>query len=151
MHLDDIDRSMILELMKEPKASLRTLAAAVGIALGTASSRLKSLQERGVVKGWLVDLDPVAVGWEMTVIVGLRIEKGQMIEVQRQIAADPRVFSVYDVTGEFDSIAMARVQNREELNSLTKEVFSKEGIMRSFTHVVLNTVKESAVIPPFEE
>ena len=107
------------------------------------------MQDRGVIKGWLVDLDPAAIGWEMTVIVGLRIEKVQMMEVQQQIAADSRVFSVYDVTGDFDSIAMARVRNREQLNALTKEVFSNDGIIRSFTHVVLNTVKESSVVPPF--
>jgi DNA-binding Lrp family transcriptional regulator len=143
VELDAVDKKIILELLEEPKASLRSLAASVGIALGTASSRLKSLQDRGIIKGWLVDLDPAAIGWEMTVIVGLRIEKGQMMEVQ------PRVFSVYDVTGDFDSIAMARVRNREQLNALTKEVFSNDGIIRSFTHVVLNTVKESSVVPPF--
>ena len=99
----------------------------------------------------MVDFDPEAIGWEMSVIVGLRIEKGRMMAVQQKIAADPRVFSVYDVTGDFDSIAMARVRNREELNSLTKEVFSTDGVIRSFTHVVLNTVKESHVTPPFEE
>jgi len=44
---------------------------------------------------------------------------------------------------------MARVRNREQLNALTKEVFSNDGIIRSFTHVVLNTVKESSVVPPF--
>ena len=72
------------------------------------------------------------------------------MDVQQRIASDPRVFSVYDVTGDFDSIAMARIRNREELNDLTKEVFSVDGVIRSFTHVVLNTVKESTVIPPFE-
>jgi len=150
MDLDEIDKKMILELLKEPKASLRTLASAVGIALGTASSRLRSLQERGVVRGWSVDLDPHTIGWEMCVIVGLQIEKGRMMDVQQRIASDPRVFSVYDVTGDFDSIVMARIRNREELNDLTKEVFSVDGVIRSFTHVVLNTVKESTVTPPFD-
>ena len=86
----------------------------------------------------------------MCVIVGLRIEKGKMMDVQQRIASDPRVFSVYDVTGDFDSIVMARIRNRQELNDLTKEVFSIDGITRSFTHVVMNTVKESTVTPPFE-
>ena len=89
VELDAVDKKIILELLEEPKASLRSLGASVGIALGTASSRLKSLQDRGIIKGWLVDLDPAAIGWEMTVIVGLRIEKGQMMEVQQQIAANP--------------------------------------------------------------
>ena len=150
MDLDEVDRKIILALIEEPKASLRTLASEVGIALGTASVRLKSLQEKGIIRGWSVDLDPQAIGWEMCVIVGLRIEKGKMMDVQQRIASDSRVFSVYDVTGDFDSIVMARIRNRQELNDLTKEVFSIDGINRSFTHVVMNTVKESTVTPPFE-
>ena len=38
MDLDEVDRKMILALIEEPKASLRTLASEVGIALGTAVS-----------------------------------------------------------------------------------------------------------------
>ena len=39
--------------------------------------------------------------WEMTVIVGLRISKGRMMDVQKRIARDERVYAIYDVTGDF--------------------------------------------------
>ena len=84
----------------------------------------------------------------MTVIVGLRITKGRMIEVQRRIAEDPRVFLVYDVTGDYDSFVVAKVQDTEDLNDLTKGVLTSEGIERSLTHVVLNTVKETTIKLP---
>jgi DNA-binding Lrp family transcriptional regulator len=86
----------------------------------------------------------------MTVMAGLCIEKGMIMEVQRQISADYRVFSVYDVTGDWDSMVLARVKNRADLDDLTKAVFTLEGITRSYTHVVLNTVKESGVRLPEE-
>ena len=90
------------------------------------------------------------VGWGMTVMAGLCIEKGMMMDVQRQISADQRVFSVYDVTGDWDSMVLARVKDREDLDELTKSVFTLKGISRSYTHVVLNTVKESGVRLPEE-
>ena len=86
----------------------------------------------------------------MTVMAGLCIEKGMMMDVQRQISADQRVFSVYDVTGDWDSMVLARVKDREDLDDLTKSVFTLKGISRSYTHVVLNTVKESGVRLPKE-
>ena len=52
--------------------------------------------------------------------------------------------------GDWDSMVLARVKNREDLDDLTKTVFTLEGISRSYTHVVLNTVKESGVILPEE-
>ena len=84
----------------------------------------------------------------MTVIVGLRITKGRMIEVQKRIAEDHRVFLVYDVTGDYDSFVVAKVQDTDDLNDLTKGVLTSEGIERSLTHVVLITVKETTIKLP---
>ena len=107
------------------------------------------MEELGVIKGYTVLLEPESIGWTMTVITGLRIEKGSMINVQQNIAADPRVFAVYDVTGDYDSMVLARVQSRKDLDDLTKTVFTLKGVQRSFTQVVLNTVKEDGrVLPP---
>ena len=105
----------------------------------------------GVIKGYSVMLDPSAVGWSMTIMAGLRIMKGRMIDVQTQIAADPRVFAVYDVTGDWDSMVLARVKDRADLDDLTKTVFTLEGVARSYTHVVLNTVKEEGRPRPVPE
>ena len=57
-------------------------------------------------------------------------------------------FPVYDVTGDWDSYVLARVKNRADLDDLTKTVFTLEGVTRSFTHVVLNTVKEDGLPQP---
>jgi DNA-binding Lrp family transcriptional regulator len=55
---------------------------------------------------------------------------------------------VYDVTGEMDSLVFARVSDRDDLDDFTKTVLSTEGVERSTTMVVLNTVKEQSVKLP---
>ena len=47
-------------------------------------------------------------------------------------------------------LGSAWLKDREDLDNLTKTVFTLDGITRSYTHVVLNTVKESGVILPEE-
>jgi DNA-binding Lrp family transcriptional regulator len=148
MSLDEIDRKLIEELMNNSRSSMRQLATKLDVALGTIRNRLDRLEQDGVIKGYNVILDPAKVGWEMTVIVGLRITKGRMIEVQKRIAEDPRVFLVYDVTGDYDSFVIAKVQDTDDLNDLTKGVLTSKGIERSLTHVVLNTVKETTINLP---
>jgi DNA-binding Lrp family transcriptional regulator len=148
MLLDNVDRKLIEALMNNGRASMRQLAVEVDVALGTIANRMKRLEQEGIIQGYNVILDPAKVGWEMTIIVGLKITKGRMIEVQKRIAKDPRVFLVYDVTGDFDSFVIAKVQNTEDLNDLTKGVLTSEGIERSLTHVVLNTVKETTIALP---
>tara|TARA_Y100000766_G_scaffold45550_1_gene35747 strand:+ start:187 stop:642 length:456 start_codon:yes stop_codon:yes gene_type:complete len=151
MDLDATDRELLAALLEDARISQRGLAKRVGVAQGTITNRLRKLEEMGVIKGYTVLLDAESIGWTMTVITGLRIQKGSMIDVQRQIAADPRVFGVYDVTGDYDSMVLARVRGRKDLDDLTKTVFTLNGVQRSFTQVVLNTVKEDGrIVPPSE-
>jgi DNA-binding Lrp family transcriptional regulator len=144
--LDDTDRRILGELSADARLSMRKLAQRVGVALGTASTRVKRMEKLGVIRGYGVRLDPEKVGWSLTVIVGIRIAKGRLLEVQEKIAADRRVFGVYDVTGDVDSMILARLRNRRDLDHFTKNVLTMEGIERSFTHVVLNTVREDDVV-----
>jgi DNA-binding Lrp family transcriptional regulator len=143
--LDSTDRAILEVLLIDGRLSQREVAKRVGVAQGTVTNRLRRLEEMGIIQGYEVRLDAERLGWEMTVIAGLRIEKGRMIDVQRTIARDARVFAVYDVTGDYDSMVLARVRNRADLDDLTKTVLTIEHVTRSHTHVVLNTVKERGV------
>ena len=144
MELDTTDRALLVLLSNDARVSHRSLARSLGIAQGTVTNRIRRMEEQGVIQGYSVTLDPVHLGWSLTIMAGLRIEKGRMIDGQQKISADPRVFAVYDVTGDWDSIVLARVQDRADLDNLTKTVFTLDGVSRSYTHVVLNTVKEQA-------
>ena len=146
--IDDTDRRILAVLLADARTSMRSIAEEVGGALGTVSNRVKRMEEMGVIQGYGVRLDAEKIGWTMTVLCGLRIEKGRLMEVQRRIADDPRVFGIYDVTGEFDSMVLARVRDRAHLDDLSKTVLSSEGIIRTVTHVVLNTVKQNGVQLP---
>jgi len=148
MDLDSTDKALLELLRTDARASHRQLARALGLAQGTVTNRLRRLEENGVIGGYSAILNAQAVGWSMTIMAGLRIVKGRMIDVQQKIAADPRVFAVYDVTGDWDSIVLARVRDRADLDNLTKTVFTLDGVARSFTHVVLNTVKEDPLPSP---
>lgn len=151
MDLDETDLALLRLLKEDARLSHRHLARNLGVAQGTVTNRLRRLEEEGVIEGYSVVLDPQQLGWNMTIMAGLRIVKGRMIDVQQKIAADPRVFAVYDVTGDWDSIVLARVRDRNDLDNLTKTVFTLDGVARSYTHVVLNTVKEDAFPSPAQD
>ena len=148
--LDDTDRNIIQVLEKDARTSLRRIAEEVGVSLGTVSNRVKKLEESGIIKEYRVILDADKVGWGLNVVIGLRIQKGRLIEIQKKIALDPRVYGVYDVTGDFDSMIIARARDSRDLDDLSKNVLSVDGVVRSVTHLVLNTVKEKPTSFPKE-
>jgi len=146
--LDEIDYKIIKVLEDDARTSLRKISELVKVSLGTVSNRVKKMEKNGVIKGYSVILDPDQIGWELNVVIGLRIQKGRLIEIQEKIAKDSRVHGVYDVTGDFDSMVIARAKNRKDLDDLSKNVLSIDGVERSITHLVLNTVKEKTASLP---
>ena len=146
--IDDTDRKIIHVLQKDGRASLRKISEEVGVALGTVSNRVNRMEHSGIITGYSVSLDPEKVGWSLNVVIGLRIEKGRLIEIQEKISRDYRVCGVYDVTGDYDSMIIARAKDREDLDDLIKNVMSVDGIERSLTQLVLNTVKEPTTVAP---
>ncbi|MDB4602714.1 Lrp/AsnC family transcriptional regulator [Euryarchaeota archaeon] len=148
--LDEIDRKIIRVLEKDARTSLRKISELVDVSLGTVSNRVKKMERNGVIRGYSVILNPDEIGWELNVVIGLRIQKGRLIEIQEKIAKDSRVHGVYDVTGDFDSMVIARAKNRNDLDDLSKNVLSIDGVERSITHLVLNTVKEKTATLPNE-
>lgn len=143
--LDETDRALLVALRQDGRASHRDLSARTGLALATVNRRIRRMETAGIIKGYSAIIDPFKVGWELNVIIGLRIEKGYLRAVQQEIAQDPRIFSVYDVTGEWDGMVLARVQNRADLDDLAKTTLSSEHIQRTNTMVVLHTVAEEAL------
>mgnify|MGYP003321697416 FL=1 len=146
--IDETDRKIIHVLQKDGRASLRKISEEVGVALGTVSNRVNRMESSGIITGYSVRLDPEKVGWSLNVVIGLRIEKGRLIEIQEKISRDYRVCGVYDVTGDYDSMVIARARDREDLDDLIKNVMSVDGIERSLTQLVLNTVKETITVAP---
>ena len=143
--MDEVDKRILRVLEADARTSLRKIAEEVGVALGTVSNRVRRMESLGIIRGYTVLLDPDKAGWGLSVVIGLRIEKGRLIEIQEKIAKDNRVYGVYDVAGDYDSMLLARGKDRGDLDDLIKNVLSMSGIERSVTHLVLNSVKE---MPP---
>ena len=142
MELNDKDSELLRGLNKNGKASQRELAGLTGLALGTVSNHLKSLEKKNIIRGYLPDINPEKVGFTLTSTINLRIAKGKIMEVQASIAKHPRVYAVYDITGEWDSLVLTRFKDREEMDQFIKTVLSQKNIERTSTSLVLNNVKE---------
>lgn len=142
VELDDLDRRILKELLKNSNRSYRALARCLGVAVTTVINRIQRLEELGVITGYTISVDYEKLGYELTVITEITVSKGKLLEMEREIAKIPSVCAVYDVTGLTDAMIIAKFRNRRELSKFTKGLLSMPFIERTNTHVVLTTVKE---------
>lgn len=140
--IDEWEKKIVRALNKNSRKSFREIAKDVGISAPVVIDKVKKLEELGAIKGYIPILDPKYFGYDLTAIIAIRISHGKLIETQEEIAEDIRVFAIYDVTGEWDSIVCARFKNREDLNEFTKNLLSHKHVDRTVTNIVLNVVKD---------
>ena len=140
--VDELDVRILRLLNADARTSFRDIAKEVGASISTVSNRIRKLEQQGVISGYVPLIDESTLGYDVLAVVGVKIHKGKLLEVQRRIAKDDRVTHVYDVTGEWDSIVVVRLKNTRELDAFIKRLGSMEYIENTYTQVVLNVVKE---------
>ena len=140
--IDEIDLQIIDLLQEDSRLSFNKIANELGISVGTAYNRIKSLENRGVIKGYTAIVDPVKVGYSLTAIVLIQAEGKHLLDVEKKISKINNVILVYDITGDFDIAVVARFKNRFDLNNFIKSLLAMPYVKRTVTNVVLNVVKE---------
>ena len=142
MHLDETDVKILKALTLDARLSSRQIAKQCGVSIGTVLSRIKRMENEGIIRGYSALLDHEKLGYELTVVSEITVSKGRLLEVENEIARLPNVCCVYDVTGLIDAIIVAKFKNREELGKFTKRLLAIPFVERTNTHVVLTSVKE---------
>jgi len=145
--LDELDTRILRRLNENARKSFRDIARELRVSISTISNRVKRLEKEGIVLGYAPLLDEKKLGYDVLAVIGIRISKGKLLEVQRKIARDDRVVDVYDVTGDYDSMIIARLRNTRELDTFIKRLVAMENVERTYTHVVLNVVKQERRSP----
>jgi len=140
--IDDLDVAILRRLNEDARRSYRDIAKGLGVSISTVSNRVKRLEADRVITGYVPVVDPKRIGFDVIAVVGVTISRGKLLEVQRRIGKDERVFGVYDVTGEWDSVIMVRFKSTRELDTFIKKLVAMENVERTYTQVVLNIVKE---------
>lgn len=120
--IDEKDQQLINALMEDSRRSLKALAQISGLSSPSVAERLRKLEEKGVLKGYGVEVDPRAFGYQLQAIVRIRPLPGQLHEVERQIRATPQFTECDKVTGEDCFIARLHVRSMEQLDEILDHI-----------------------------
>ena len=142
MDLDETYVKILKSLLENARISNRQIAKKVKVSVGTVITKIKKMENEGILKGYAAILDHEKLGYELTVITGIVVSKGKLLEAEKEIAKNPNVCAVYDVTGETDAIVIAKFKSRAKLSVFTKSMLAIPHVERTNTHVVLTVIKE---------
>ena len=102
----------------------------------------------GVITGYGPEVDPAALGYEVTAFVTLEIRQaGGHDPVAERLAAIPEVLEVHTITGAGDMLCRVVARSNADLQRVIDAIVSAEGVVRSATLISLATQVPYRVLP----
>ena len=114
IEIDEIDKKIVNLLLIDADITNRNLALKCGIALGTVNNRLKRLKKEGIIKKKTIIMDYEKLGYNIQVLIDIKIKKGGFQELAKKLGEDPNVFLLIDITGDFDAEILARFRTTRQ-------------------------------------
>lgn len=116
--LDDIDRAMLGLLAEDARVTNQRLADHVGVAPSTAQARLRSLRERGVIRGFHAEVDLAALGRPLQALIAVRLAvhaREQIDAFTDAVRRLPGVLMVFHLTGVTDYLVWVAAADAQDL------------------------------------
>lgn len=146
--VDRLDVALIELLAAEPRVGVLEASRRLRVARGTIQARLDRMQDRGVITGYGPDLDPAALGYEVTGFITLEIKQaGGHDPVAERLAAIPEVLEVHTITGPGDMLCRVVARTNADLQRVLDAIVSAEGVVRSTTLISLAAQVPYRVLP----
>jgi DNA-binding Lrp family transcriptional regulator len=142
MTYENLDAKLVNALLGDGRASLRSLAEDLDVSVTTVSNHLKDLEEAGVIDGYTPKVDYDALGYDVTAIIQLKVEGDALPDVTGRLQGHDQMISVYEVTGDYDIIAVGKFSDTDGMNRQIKTLLNDPDIKESNTSVVLNAASE---------
>jgi len=154
--LDVKDREILRMLMDDAKVSAKDIGLKIESPVTTVYSRIKRLEDAGVIRGYKPILDAAKLGRPTTAFIfasftyrppGVDKDLDQR-EIARRVARFPEVQEVHIITGDWDFLI--KVKERDVVavgNFVVDKLRTVQGISKTLTCMVFDAVKETMDVP----
>jgi Lrp/AsnC family leucine-responsive transcriptional regulator len=144
--VEDIDRQIVHLLSQDGRMSFTDLGKATGLSTSAVHQRVRRLEQRGVIRGYTVVVDPQALGLSLTAFVSVTpLDPAAPDDVPERLAALPEIEACHSVAGVENYILKVRVAAPSDLESLLARIRAEAGVSTRTT-VVLSTPFEARPI-----
>jgi Lrp/AsnC family leucine-responsive transcriptional regulator len=151
---DAADRRILSALQVNGRLTMNELAELVGLSPSPCWTRVKRLEERGVIEKYVALLSHRALGLNIVVFVEITLDKHDDKVLERfgkSLARVPEVLEAYLVTGDYDYLVKLVVKDTDHYERFLRETLYKiPGIRQTRTTIGLRELKRASSVDPMQ-
>lgn len=144
---DPLDLALLQALHDNPRVGDLELSRLLRVARATVQSRLRRLQEAGIIAGWGPELDVSAAGFGVLAFVNLEIAQGALEAVREELLRTPQVLEAHATTGSSDVLCKIAAASHADLQEVLLSLDRSEWVVRSTSVVALSVLIPPRVLP----
>lgn len=146
--LDDLDWSILDELQRDGRLSLKELGRRVNLSAPAVADRVRRLEESGVITGYRAQVDPQRAGYPLLAFVEMRCAPGLCLLKTSSAGDYPEVVEIHKLSGDHCAMVKVRAASLEHFEGLLERL-GQHGQLRS--SVVLSTQYDQRSVEPPDE
>jgi len=139
--MDNLDRRLLALLRENARASIASLAKALGVARGTVQNRIARLERDGTIVGYSVRLKPQVEEHSIRALMTIAVEGNRIETVIGSLRGDPAVGALHSTNGRWDIVAELRADSLASFDQVLGRIRRLEGIASTETSLLLSTFK----------
>ena len=148
--IDDLDRRILRELQRDAGLSLDTLGEKVGLSRNACWRRIGLLEETGIIRSRVALLDPVKLGYGLTVFIQIRTNAHAADWLKTFSSATrsiPEITGVYRMSGDLDYLIKAHVADMADYDRVYQQLIRKVPLSDVSASFVMEEIKHTTELP----
>jgi Lrp/AsnC family transcriptional regulator, leucine-responsive regulatory protein len=154
MRIDEIDhrdRAILKELMQDGRLTNADLAERVHLSQSACLRRVRRLEEAGLIAGYVMLLDPVAVGLPGAAFVSVTLDqqgRAALDRFEREVARHAEIMECYLLAGSSDYLLRIAFRDARDFERIHTDILTQlPGVSRVQSTMTLRTVKKTTALP----
>jgi Lrp/AsnC family transcriptional regulator, leucine-responsive regulatory protein len=147
--LDHLDFQILEHLSLNARVTWTELSAQLGLSAPAITERVRKLEERGVIRGYTVLLEPELLGYELLAFIAVQISdaKSRKTFLER-VKTMPEVLECHHMSGDDDYWLKVRCAGTKALERIiTEELKTISSGIKTRTSIALRSLKDSPSLP----
>ena len=147
--MDALDLKILGILKQNARASFLGIGKAVNLSTSAVVERVKKLEKSGAISAYTAIIDSKTFEKELTALMFISLETPKFNNSFLEfVGKEKDILECHYIAGNYDYLLKIATKNPSTLEQLLNKIKSQSGVMKTYTNVVLKTIKNEYSITP---
>jgi len=135
--LDETDKEILKQLQTDGRKSYRQIAKELDLSVGTITNRIQKLQDKGIIKGFQLELDYKQLGYNIETVIELEAD-GSIDNIIEKYPEN--IITSHRKTGQYNTLLITRFKDTQELNQFLEMLEEEKNVNKTYTQLILESI-----------